>query len=213
MIKTVYAEIFKDTETNDTPFKIGMKEETIIGEDSCSTGNATFATLTCDFNTGYTLCWHTQTSVSNMRIPDPVLQSLLCTFGSKVHFCTELVYKGNTYRCHPSFQSGGPIYDWMNATFYDPKTKSTIICPCRLTAVVVTEEIQPYRLLVHRGKETTGVGSVLLTEWFMSDEYDVINPGDIEGPCFVIIIRDDESKILQTRPRSEWASQFTTPIT
>ena len=213
MIKTVYAEIFKDTDTNDT-FKIGiMKEEMINGEDSCSTGNATFATLTCDFNTGYTLCWHTQTSVSNMRIPDPVLQSLLCTFGSKVRFCTELVYKGNTYRCHPSFQSGGPIYDWMNATFYDPKTKSTSICPCRLTAVVITEEIQPYRLLVHRGKEPTGVGSVLLTEWFMSDEYDVINPGDIDGPCFVIIIRDDDSKILQTRPRSEWASQFTTPIT
>ena len=211
MINTVYAEIFKEEEVNDS-FKIGKEGKMANGSESCSTGNATFATLTCDFNTGYTLCWHTQTSVSKMRIPDPVLQMLLCTFGSKVRFCTEIVYKGNTYRCHPSFQSGGPIYDWMNAKFCDPLTKLTSICPCRLTAVVITEEIQPYRLLVHRGKERTGVRSVLLTEWFMNDDYDVINPEEIEGPCFVIIIKEDQSKILQTRPRSEWACEFTTPI-
>jgi hypothetical protein len=177
-----------------------------------STGKATFGTLTCDFTTGYRLCWHTQTNVSLMHIPDTVLQFLSYQFGSKVHVCTELRHNLSTYRCHPSFQSGGPVYDWMNVNFKTKTSNRVSVHPCRLTMVVVTNNLQPIRLVVQKGLHTTGIKSVLLTEWLMSDDYTVIEPSDIEGPCFAILIKDDGSKILQTLPRHLWASEFTEPV-
>ena len=83
---------------------------------------------------------------------------------------------------------------------------------CRLTVVVLTNNLQPIRLVVQKGLHTTGIKSVLLTEWLMSDDYTVIEPSDIEGPCFAILIKDDGSKILQTLPRHLWASEFTEPV-
>ncbi|KAI2493667.1 hypothetical protein MHU86_12067 [Fragilaria crotonensis] len=115
-----------------------------------STGKATFGTLTCDFTTGYRLCWHTQTNVSLMHIPDTVLQFLSYQFGSKVHVCTELRHNASTYRCHPSFQSGGPVYDWMNVNFKTKTSNRVSVHPCRLTMVVVTNNLQPIRLVVQK---------------------------------------------------------------
>ncbi len=103
----------------------------------CGTSNSTFATLTCDYAIGYRLCRHTQTKVSLMHISDNVLQYVIHQFGSHG---TELKYKTATYRCHPSYQSGGPIYDWMNVTFTHANTKATTSRPCRLAVIVVTKE-------------------------------------------------------------------------
>ena len=79
-------------------------------------------------------------------------------------------------------------------------------------AVVVTNDVQPYHLVVKRGAKTTGIQSVLFTEWLMADDYDIIFPCHIKEPCFVITIADDGSKILQTLPRDAWASEFTKPV-
>ena len=178
----------------------------------CGTGNSTFATLTCDYAIGYRLCWHTQTKVSLMHIPDNVLQCVVHQFGSHVKLCTELKYKTATYHCHPSYQSGGPIYDWMIVTFTHANTKATTLPPCQLAVIVVTKESQPYRLVVQCGIRKTGIKSVLLTEWEMSNDFTVIEPCSIDGPCFVIMIIEDGSKILQTLLRHLWASEFTEPV-
>ena len=180
----------------------------------CNTGKATFATLTYDYtpNPGYRLCWHTETNVALMNIPDKVLQFLCHQFGSNVRLCTELRYQGTTYRCHPSFQSGGPIYDWMNVKCRHKTTNVVTVHPCRLAVVVITDYTQPFRLVVQRGVHPTGTKSVLLTEWVMSEDFTVIQPEDIDGPCFVIMIKEDGSKVLQTLPRHLWASEFTEPV-
>ena len=210
MINAVYTRIW-----NTTTATAPVPAPTICAaatDAQCTTGNATFATLTCDYVHGYQLCWHTQTRVSLMHIPDPVLQFVSHQFGSKVRLSTELRYQNATYRCHPSFQSGGPIYDWMNVRFKHNTTKVVTVHPCRLAVVVVTTNPQPFRLVVQRGVHTTGIQSVLLTEWVMSDDFILIEPSEIEGPCFVISINDDGSKILQTLPRHLWASEFTEPV-
>ena len=180
--------------------------------DMASTGNATLATLTCHYGAEYQLRWHTETNVSLMSIPDTVLQFLSYQFGSNVRLSTEFRFRGATYRCHPSFQSKGPIYDWLNVKFKHRGTHEVTVYPCRLTVVVISTNPQPYQLVVQRASHTTGVNSVLLTEWIMSDNYIVIDPCDIEGPCFVISITEDGSKILQTLPRHLWASEFTEPV-
>jgi hypothetical protein len=87
------------------------------------------------------------------------------------------------------------------------------IHPSCLAVVVITKNPQPFWLIVQCGKEPTGVKSVLLTEWEMSNEFTEIKPSDIvEGPCFVISIKYDGSKILQTLPRHLWAFEFTEPV-
>jgi hypothetical protein len=107
----------------------------------------------------------TQTKVSFMHIPDNMLQYVIHQFGSHVKLCTELKYKTATNCCHPSYQSGGPIYDWMNVTYTHANTKETTLQPCRLAVAVVTKESQPYRLVVQCGVRKTGIKSVLHTEW------------------------------------------------
>ena len=42
-----------------------------------------------------------------------------------------------------------------------------------------------------------------------SAEYITVSPNTIEAPCFVISIRDDNSRVLETLARDKWADQFT----
>jgi hypothetical protein len=114
-----------------------------------------------------------------------VLSNILCVliisttyrFGSPVRFCTAYVHAKHTYRCHPCYQSDGPIYDWMKALF------DGIVYPCRLLAVVVCDNDEPeseqWHLVVQRTTHKTNVRSVLLTEWWWSPTYYVITPNDI----------------------------------
>ena len=52
----------------------------------------------------------------------------------------------------------------------------------------------------------------MLTEWNWSPTYIVIFPFNIVGPCFVVSIKDDMSKILETLlPLAKWAANFTDP--
>ncbi len=99
MINAVYTRIYDITQM-DTNVAPGDSDVDGIMS-TRSTGKATFATLlTCDYAYGYTLRWHTQTSVALMNIPDKVLQFASHQFGSNVRLCTELRYKATTYRCH-----------------------------------------------------------------------------------------------------------------
>jgi hypothetical protein len=45
-----------------------------------------------------------------------------------------------------------------------------------------------------------------------NDDFTIIEPCDITGPCFVIMIKEDGSKILQTLPCHLWASELTKPV-
>ena len=107
MINAFYTRIW---ETSSVETFAATNDQTNSTNLSNSTGRATFATLTCDFATGYRVCWHTQTNVSLMHIPNLVLQ-FVCNqqFGSHVCLCTELRHHNSTYCCHPLFQSGGPV--------------------------------------------------------------------------------------------------------
>ena len=108
----------------------------------------------------------------------------------------------------------------MNVLFevFDPKTRKTVetAFPCRLAAVVLCDvddaNTEPYHLVVQSAQQKTGIKSVLLTEWVWSAEYLVIYPSHIVGPCFVISIKDDTSKILEALPLDKWPSEFTTPV-
>jgi hypothetical protein len=46
----------------------------------------------------------------------------------------------------------------------------------------------------------------LLTEWLWEEQDHVIDPNTIVGPCFVITIKADGSKVLETLPIEEWHS-------
>ena len=212
MINAVYTRIWNCADLNNTS---ADKTATIDSDNTVSathTNNATFATLISDLQTGYQLRWHTKTNVALMHLPDTLLGFVCFHFGSNVRLCTELHHNNATYRCHPSYQSGGPLYDWFNATKSNLLTNKSTTFPCQLMAVVVTKDVQPYNLVVKRGATTTGIQSVLFTEWLMADDYDIIHPCHIKEPCFVITIADDGSKILQTLPRDYWASEFTKPV-
>ncbi len=120
-----------------------------------------------------------------------------------VRFCSEFRIGNNIFRCHPSFQSDGDMYDWMRADFQGT------VYPCRLAAVIVSTDDDVnandrLKLVVQRTTCATGINSVLFTEWLWSNEYHVIVPSDVESPCFVVSIKEDTSKILETLPIEEW---------
>jgi len=211
MINTLYTRIWDPT-ANEQNADIDNNDNDHVKE---GTGNATFATVTCTNQNHYEICWNTSTDISLMTVPNALLHFLCQTFGSGVCFCTEYVRDVFTFRCHPAYQSGGPIFDWMDVEFEDD-SNNTHVYPCRLAAVVVgnnpANSDEPYQLVVQCGSKETGTKSVLFTEWTMSDQYWVISPSSIVGPCFVISIKDDSSKILQTLPLHKWPSQFTKPV-
>ena len=178
------------------------------------TKGATNAILTCVKDTHnhlqlkYEVKWDSRTDVKLLKVDIRLLQYLHDTFGPKVvSFCTQYQRHVNTFRCHPCFNSGGPIYDWMLIKF------DKGLFPCRLAAVVVldatTNPTEPLQLVVQSAIEKTKTNSTLFSEWSWSPEYLTVPPSTIEAPCFVISIRDDHSLILETLARDKWAEQFT----
>jgi hypothetical protein len=159
-----------------------------------SKGNATFGTVTL---TGNHVDWTISTKILLIQPPDLLLNFTVKSFGSPVQICIEYCRTGHTYRCHPAYQSGGAIYDWMHVQF-NGASKQIFVIPCRLAAVVVLEmladSLEPYRLVVQCADCPTGINFVLLTEWTMSKIYYIIKPSSVLRPCFVISTTDDDTK-------------------
>jgi hypothetical protein len=129
-----------------------------------------------------------------MHLPISLLTFVSNAFGNSVNVCTEYQQDVYKFRCHPYFQSMGPMYDWLFVLF-DEGT-----FPCKLAVVVMTDnQDDPIQLVVQSASCKTNVQSVLLTEWVMSPEYYAVSPDTIVGSAFVISIKDDNSRILVTR--------------
>jgi hypothetical protein len=156
----------------------------------------------------YQVVWHSCTNVNLLELPLTLLHFLTDTFGSHVRLATEYVRDVYTFRCHPAYQSGRPIYDWLNVQF-----DNGIVGPCRLAAVVVLDDNphnpERFRLVVQAAIQRSRKDSVLFTEWSWLPTYRSISPNTIHAPCFVISIKDDDSKILVAKPYDEWPAQFT----
>ena len=150
-----------------------------------------------------------------MKVPPRLLQFLRETFlvggATIVQFCTEYKANGQTFRCHPCYQSDGAIYDWMKVDFGEPHG----IRACRLAAVVIVEspnhqvEDNQVQLVVQSVTEMAGVQPVLLTKYYFDDTYHSVSPDRIKAPCFVITTTHDGSKVFVTRALEEWADEFT----
>ena len=149
--------------------------------------------------------WNTKTNVSKLQLDNSLLCYLYTQFGHTVNFCTEYKRDIYTFRCHPSYGSAGPIFDWMIIKF------NTGLFPCRLAAVVLDHSASDdaVQLVVQSTTSRTPVKSTLFQEWNWSAEYITVSPNTIEAPCFVISIRDDNSRVLETLARDKWADQFT----
>ncbi len=201
-----------DVSTTDDDADDTSDTESVILQTS---GQATFATVTCVFvgtratSRQYNVEWHSCTDLNFLRLPTALLHFLTDHFGVNVRLATEYVRDVYTFRCHPAYQSGGAIYDWMNVKFNDNS-----ICPCRLAAVVVLDDNpnnpERFALVVQAAVKRSHIDSVLFTEWSWSSTYRSISPNTIDSPCFVISIKDDGSKILVAKPYDEWPAQFTT---
>ena len=145
-------------------------------------------------------------------IPPELIQFVCSSFKEmdKVVFCTEYKRDVHTFRCHPCYQSDGPIYDWVVINF----GKELGNFPCRLALVVVVDSPHDledkYQLVVQSAtEEVTEHASVLLREWKWSPEYHLVSASTIVGPCFVISVSHNSSTVLETKPYCEWASLFT----
>ena len=216
MIATMHQRIWKTTpEPQNDP---SVKSETIAE----NTGRATFGVISQTQHPNIPghkrieVRWETSSDVSQMHLPVSLLVFICQRFGETVRFCTEYIRDKYTFRCHPGFQSGSAIYDWMTVKFETNEAGTAFdVFPCRLAAVIVlptsdtSQAADRYRLVVQCTTERTTTKSVLLTEWLWEEQYHVIEPNTIVGPCFVISIKADGSKVLETLPIEEWHSQFT----
>ena len=124
-----------------------------------------------------------------------------------MHCCTGYKRDVHTFRCHPSFQSQGAFYDWINVQFH------TGVFPCRLAMIVLLDEAvtpsEKYRLIIQPAIAATNCDSVIFQEWMWTPEYYNFSPDTIVGPCFVISIKDYGSRILETKGYEMWSGEFT----
>ena len=224
LINTYYNNMFVssgDTSSEEGSSVGSSDDGSSVGSSMCSsvlstsikehTRYATHATSrgVYDHSTQRLMCtveWQSKTKNKLLTIPEALLVYMHKHFGKDVHFCTEYCRAEYTFRCHPSYQSNYPMYDWMKVRF------NTGSFPCRLAAVVICDNVpdDPYRLVVQSTTKQTGVKSVLLTEWYMSDTYYVVYPESIKGSCFVIEHTTNNSKVHEVLSREKWAGEFTT---
>jgi Plavaka transposase len=160
----------------------------------------------------YEVEWETRTRSDFMKLPVELLKFVCDSFedGETIRFCTEYRRDVHKFRCHPSYQSDGAMYDWMNIDFGEEHGHF----PCRLALVIVleapTDPDEKYQLVV---QSTTRANveheSTLLREWDWSPEYLLVSGNSVSGPCFVISISHNSSKVLETKPYASWAENFT----
>ena len=159
------------------------------------------------------IAWTSSTDHSRLIYPSALLHFICEEFGDTVRICTEFRRDVHTFRCHPHFQSDGPIFDWMLVDFEG----YTDQYPCRLAAVVANDAFDPtvpgssqFWLVVQSTKaRLLNKSSALLSEWTWSPAYCVIETSAVIAPCFVISIDDDDSKVLETKAPHLWAAEFT----
>jgi hypothetical protein len=73
-----------------------------------------------------------------------------------------------------------------------------------------TEPDKKYQLVVQSiSKETHEHESTLLREWEWSPDYLLVSGNTVLGPCFVIFISHNSSKVLEAKPYEEWADKST----
>lgn len=213
MIKTVHTRIWEDHDSNSISEKVdalGESEDTIYE----GTGQATFGHVS-RHRVGpqyhYSITWNCKTHTDLLSLP-PQLIEFVChhfKFLERVRFCTEYVRDIHTFRCHPCYQSDGPIYDWMIINFDGHNY------PCRLALVVVLDKTyegfeDKYQLIVQSTtEEVEEHESNLLREWKWSPTYHAVPSSTVVAPCFVISISHDNSTVLETKAYSDWASMFT----
>jgi Plavaka transposase len=160
----------------------------------------------------YEVEWETRTRSDFMKLPVELLKFVCDSFpeGDTIRFCTEYRRDVHKFRCHPSYQSDGAMHDWMNIDFGTEHGHF----PCRLALVIVldtpTESDEKYQLVV---QSTTKVNvaheSTLLREWDWSPNYLLVSGNSVAGPCFVISISHNSSKVLEAKPYESWAEKFT----
>ena len=213
IINVVYNQIWSiyDDDDNATCAS-NTSTEKLIEE---NTGRGTTAYITLDpvpdqiGRFQYSLSWRTRTNVDLMHLPYALIDFIYrqCNH-DKIRICTELRRGGHTFRCHPNYQSRGAQNDWLKIMFEDGDY------PCRLCAVIVhdMDDTIRYQIVVQSALKTTGVKSSLMTEWYFSEQYYLVDTDTISAPCFVITnvsSSTSESKILETLSLDKWASQFT----
>ena len=209
IINIMYDRICEDDSNKDVVQSSSDDNPTNVADNTIfqSTGRSTFAIVTRQTETCFHVSWSSTTSVTKLNLPVKLLTFLCDTFGDTVRCATEYVREQYTFRCHPSYQSDGPIYDWMKVMFDGEPPMSY---PCRLAIVVILDSpTDPYQLVVQSATERTYRDSTLLYEWTFAQDYYVISPDSIEGPCFVITISPTGDKILETLPYEAWPSKFT----
>lgn len=217
LIDSMYTQIWEPLPADNVAMLMAGDTSDNTNEIFQSSGQATFCTLSRLTGGPLQVFWDAKTHKDLMRQPAALLHFLFDTFGpDNVQYCTEYVRDIYTFRCHPCYQSAGPIYDWMLIAYTDNNNQAQTY-PARLAAVVVRPTttpqcLEPYILVVQSATTKTNKSSVLLTEWNWSPKYQTISPESIAAPCFVISIREDSSKILETRQLHEWPLQFTSPI-
>ena len=105
-----------------------------------NTGQATFAAVArCDhpqdsYSNQIVVTWETKTDTARMDPPIALSEFMLQKLGIQVCFCPEVRIGKNIFRCHPSFQSDGAMYDWIRADF------GGTVYPWCLAAVVVSAD-------------------------------------------------------------------------
>ena len=150
------------------------------------------------------LTWKTSTKLSLMTLNSELMHFLTHHFGPQVSICTQYQREQFIFRCHPNFQSNGPMYDWLKIRFDDD------IYPSKLACVVNTPDAEePVQLVVQCAVKRTGIKSAIFTEWTWSPEYYIVSPDTIHAPCFVVSILPNHSKILETLTYEEWPRLFT----
>ncbi len=216
MIDTIHTRIWDGPHSDDDVPDNCDVDSSMMTRDEIfqSTGQAMFGCVHRDKlgkEYQYKVDWNTRTHTDLLTLLIALMEFLFDFFKGvdKITFCNEYKRDVHTFRCHPCFQSDGPIYDWIIIDFEGHGK-----FPCCLALVVVADSPQDpnekFQLIVQSTtEEIKAHKSTLLREWKWSPTYHLVSGNTVVDPCFVISISLNISTILETKPYTEWASKFT----
>ena len=152
--------------------------------------------------------WKTRTPIQQMRWPPRMARWILDAYDvNKICGFTEVALNANTaVRCHPGYQGGEAVYDWVMAKIVgsdDP-------VPAQVFAVVNHNNFigsQNFDLVVRLARERSNGDSVLFTKWKVDLIFSVIRVSAVVSKVFVV--KSTDTQICVMMPMDQWHSCFT----
>ena len=152
----------------------------------------------------------TESPNQSLKLPVGVSACLFNHFDCATIFtCTEMHVKNVLYRCHPTYRSEGPHYDWpmvQMSTHRQRPCKIVAFVPATKGADAFNSDLKTAHVVLQTCATKGKAHSTLYEEWNLTAEMEAKPVSALVRPCLTILL--DETKVCVAKQHKDWATEF-----